>query len=264
MTLSVRRICGWALLLNCFALSGCLPSLQSQLDEEKDPHFLEGKGRVNSMDYDGAIQSFENALAANPKSASAHFELGWLYDQRKAEPATAIYHYARFVAAHASGEKADRARTRILACKQELARTVSLAPVTQNMQHEFDQLTEENRRLREEVERWRAYYLRMQGQSNVPSADLAERVVAQPAAAPALRTSQTTASRPADAPSATATPPRAANAATGAKTHTVKGGETPSAIARKYNIKVATLMAANPRTDARHLQVGQTLSIPSP
>src|SRR5215472_18882646 len=93
-----------AMLLLCLALGGCMPSAQVA-DEEKEPHFLEGRSRVNSMDYDGAIQSFENALIANPKSASAHFELGWLYDQRKNEPATAIYHYGRFLEAHASGEK---------------------------------------------------------------------------------------------------------------------------------------------------------------
>src|SRR5436190_12905910 len=134
------------LLLACFGLGGCV-SNQVATDEEKEPHFLEGRARVNSMDYDGAIQSFENALMANPKSASAHFELGWLYDERKNEPATAIYHYGRFLEVNSAGEKADRARKRIVACKQELAKTVSLAPIAQSMQKEFDQLTEENRRL---------------------------------------------------------------------------------------------------------------------
>jgi LysM repeat protein len=44
----------------------------------------------------------------------------------------------------------------------------------------------------------------------------------------------------------------------------VKGGETPAAIARRYNVKVEALMALNPRVDARRLQVGQALHIPSP
>jgi hypothetical protein len=30
------------------------------------------------MDYRGAIECFDEALVANPHSASAHFELGWL------------------------------------------------------------------------------------------------------------------------------------------------------------------------------------------
>src|SRR5436853_6965516 len=116
MTVSLKRAARCAALLGCLALAGCLPPIQNVADEEKEPHFLEGRSRVNSMDYDGAIQSFENALVANPRSAAAEFELGWLYDERKKEPATAIYHYGRFLDAHASGEKAERARTRTVAC----------------------------------------------------------------------------------------------------------------------------------------------------
>src|ERR1043166_1388379 len=150
----------WALLLViCIGLASCVPPSQ-RAEEEQDPHFLEGKNRINTMDYDGAMQSFERALQANPKSAAAHFELALLYDQKKAEPATAIYHYNSYLQARPRGENAERAKTRIVACKQELARTVSLAPVTQNLQHEFDQVMEENRRLREEVQKWQAYYSR--------------------------------------------------------------------------------------------------------
>jgi len=33
-------------LICCLALCGCFPATQSQLDEEKEPNFLEGKSRV--------------------------------------------------------------------------------------------------------------------------------------------------------------------------------------------------------------------------
>lgn len=256
-----------AFVLLWLSVCGCLPSGQSMADEEKEPHFLEGRSRVNSMDYEGAIQSFENALIANPRSASAHFELGWLYDQRKGEPATAIYHYGRFLDAHPSAEKAERARKRIMACKQELASTVALAPVAQNLQHEFDQLTEENRRLREENERWRAYFLRARGQTNAPSAIVSQS--APPASSgAAARNPEVNSNRVRPATTAPAeedaTAARTSSVvhASATRTHTVKSGETPSAIARKYNIRVGTLMAANPRLDARRMQVGQTLNIP--
>src|SRR4051794_29919784 len=172
MWFGLRSMLSAAFLAAALLICGCIPSSQSVSDEEQEPHFLEGRSRVNSLDYDGAMQSFENALIANPKSSAAHFELGWLYDQRKNEPATAIYHYGRFLDAHATGANADRARKRIVACKQELARTVTLAPVAQSLQHEFDQLTEENRRLREENERWRAYFVRFPGLTNGPSASI--------------------------------------------------------------------------------------------
>src|SRR5437016_5796801 len=85
-----------ALVLSVF-LSGCLPSNQSRLDEEKEPHFLAGKNRFNRMDYQGAFESFEKALAVNPTSAAAHFELACLCEQIEADPAAAIYHYDRYL-----------------------------------------------------------------------------------------------------------------------------------------------------------------------
>src|SRR6266403_3398345 len=118
------------LAMGCLVLAGCLPTSSSQGDEEKEPHFLEGKNRLQAMDYPGAIESFERALEADPRSAAAHFELGLLYDQRETDPATAIYHYNSYLKLHPQGEQAERAKARISACKQELARTIALAPVT--------------------------------------------------------------------------------------------------------------------------------------
>ena len=60
--------------------NGCLPASQGQLDEEKEPHFVLGKSRVNAMDYSGAVEAFEESLAANPRSAAAHFQLACLFD----------------------------------------------------------------------------------------------------------------------------------------------------------------------------------------
>src|SRR3954447_11365693 len=111
MTVVVKRfICAGAILV---CLAGCLPQGSSQVEEEKEPYFLEGKSRVNAMDYAGAVESFERALEVNPRSASAHFELGWLYDQRESDPAAAIYHYMRFLKAHPQGDKAERAKARV-------------------------------------------------------------------------------------------------------------------------------------------------------
>ena len=41
------------------------------------------------MDYKGAIESFSKALEVNPRSAKAHFELGWLYEEKDPDPAAA-------------------------------------------------------------------------------------------------------------------------------------------------------------------------------
>src|SRR5436309_2155590 len=106
------------LLFGFLLLSGCLPSGQSQLDEQKEPHFLAGRSRVSALDYKGAIESFERALEVNPKSASAHLELGLLFDQKDPEPATAIYHFEHYLKLHPNAENAETIRMRILACKQ--------------------------------------------------------------------------------------------------------------------------------------------------
>src|SRR5262249_9401903 len=91
-------------------ISGCLPTGQGPSDEEKEPHFLSGKSCVSSMDYNGAIECFQKALEVNPKSASAHFELGWLYDQKVADPAAAIYHYQGYLKRTPQGPKSELAQ----------------------------------------------------------------------------------------------------------------------------------------------------------
>ena len=41
------------------------------MEEEKEPHFMAGKMRVNEMDYPGAIECFEKALEVNPQDTRA-------------------------------------------------------------------------------------------------------------------------------------------------------------------------------------------------
>src|SRR5438876_198878 len=141
------------LLLFSLVPTGCVPSGQSQSDEEKEPHFLAGKSRVSTMDYSGAIECFEKALEVNPQSASAHFELACLFDQKESDPAEAIHHYNSYLKLRPRAENSDLVKQHILTCKQELARTVSLGPVTEKVQRELEQLTEENKRLTEENKR---------------------------------------------------------------------------------------------------------------
>jgi LysM repeat protein len=267
---SVTRIAFAVLLLSWCGLTGCLPSGTSTVDEEKEPHFLEGKSRVASMDFHGAIESYERALEVNPRSSAAHFELGLLYDQRDHDPAAAIYHYSCYLKLHSEGVRADRARMRITACKLDLVQNVSPAPGTQSLQRENEQLTEENRRLKTEVERWRAYYNSVKGNGLPNSAAGAEQGKTPPPsqsraeAAPAPTVNTELARVPAPAFPSQARAGLSAEKAMPAKTHTVRSGDTPAGIARKYGVKVDVLMAANPRADARHLQIGQSLVIPTP
>src|SRR4051794_25673166 len=80
-------------------LCGCESPKAADRDEQKNPHFVEGKERTKARDYKGAIDAFQRALDANPNSALAHFELGMLYekhdDQNEWRYVLALYHYYR-------------------------------------------------------------------------------------------------------------------------------------------------------------------------
>ncbi len=241
--------------LCALALSGCVPAGQSQADEEKEPHFMAGKKRVSTLDYSGAIDCFEKALEVNPRSGAAHFELAWLYEEKETDPAAAIYHYQTYLKLRPDAPNARVVKQRITTCKQELARDVSLGPLNDRQQKEFEKMAEENKRylaeiqrLSEDLEKWQAYAGRLAGTNN-----------------PGAGASGTIRPRPLPSWSGTNTLARLVQAeAPAQKTHTVKAGETVTVIAKKYGIKVEVLLAANPRVDPRRLKIGQALVIPVP
>jgi LysM repeat protein len=254
MTSLVRAFCAALVLVLLLRLDGCLPSSQSQLEEEKEPHFLSGRSCVNNMDYKGGIEEFEKALEANPHSASAHFQLGWLYEEKEPDPAAAIYHYEQYLKLRPASENSEVIRQHITNCKQDLAKTILPLPVAPGMQHEFEQLAEENKRLRDDLEKWRIYGARMQSASNpAPIANPIPRTVA--AATPASPQANSTASP------APEVPPQAGPASS-ARSYVVRSGDSPYSIARKNGVKLETLLAANPGLDPRKLRPGQTLSLP--
>ena len=253
MKFSATRFGGTLLLLGSVALSGCLPSGQSAMDEEKEPNFLAGKSRLTEMDANGAIEAFEKALEVNPRSASAHFELALLIEKKATDPAAAIYHYDQYLRLRPAAENAEiLVKPHIIACKQELARTVSLGAVTERQQQQFEQLAEENRRLNEEVQKWRSQAATNHAGPPPPARATPASVAAQPVSETAT-------------PSSPPSPGRPATATAGvSRKHIVKSGETPTIIAKNYGVRLDALMAANPRLEARRMQVGQSLTIPSP
>jgi LysM repeat protein len=245
------------LLAALLLLGGCLPTTQSQLDEEKEPHFLAGKSRVNTLDFNGAIESFEKALEVNPQSASAHFELAWLYEQKENDPAAAIYHYNKYLHLRPKAENADLAKQHILFCKQALASTVSLGPISEKQQRDLEKLAEENKQLTEYNKKLTDLVAQSRAMTNTPPAQPMPARSGAPAAAESP--SLTVASLPVAGTSGRV----AAVLSSAAHSHTVKAGETLAQIARKYGVRLNALMAANPHLDPRRLQVGQTLSVPA-
>ena len=143
------RLAGAACVIRlAVVLGGCTPSGQSLLSEEKEPHFVLGKSRVNAMDFTGAIEAFEQSLEANPHSAAAHFELGWLDDEKAADPAAAIYHYQEYLKLNPNADNADVIKQRIYRCKQQLAADVLPLPSAPAAQQQLEKLSEQNRNCR--------------------------------------------------------------------------------------------------------------------
>lgn len=250
--MTFRRLLYGAVPAILLLAAGCVPSAQSQADEEKESHFLAGKSRVSTMDIPGAIDAFEKALEVNPHSGAAHFELGCLFD--KTDPAAAIYHFQAYLKLRPEAQNQDVVKQRITTCKQELAKNVVLAPLTDRQQREFEQLLKENKDLGEQIKKlteerdsWRAAFLRL-----------------QPAGGSGQATGGTTfAERPESAGLATGTMAKQPSLmASGTRTHTVKAGETLSAIAKKYGVRLDRLASANPSVDAHRLRVGTVLQVP--
>lgn len=240
-------------------LAGCAPG-QGQSDDEKEPHYVLGQSRVNAMDYQGAVDAFEDSLEANPRSAAAHYQLAMLYEDKVPDPAAAIYHYERYLKLNPDAGNASLIKQHIDACKRQLAADVMGLPSSSAAQQQLDRLVEQNRNLQQQVDRlqdtvkqWNAYYAsELAARSNAAPQNIS---VAQPVTGPLPDdiTMQTPAN-PGPAPARPARP----------RTHIVVAGETAAAISRKFGVKLSALGAANPGVNLSRIRVGQVLNLPPP
>ena len=257
----------WAILvLFCACWTGCSPFGEGGWDEEKDPNYLAGKNRAAALDHQGAIDAFEKALAANPRSAAAHLELGLIQHQHLATNwARAIYHFEKYLELRPKANNADLIRQRIAQCKLELAKEVPFAAVNQQMQRELekmDRLTRENTELRQQLEQLKAQWAQRSG--STPGGAIALPAASPSGSRPLVSAQAAAAVAPAvERPASFDSSRDLARASATGKTHVVKSGEHPYSIARNYGIKVADLLSANPGVDPRRLRPGQSLVIPS-
>ncbi len=246
----------------CALVSGCVPPSQGQIDDEKEPHFIEGQHALNTYDYTGAIAEFEKAVEANPRNASAHFKLGWLYEKPDVEPdpAAAIYHYQQFLKLRPTADIAEAVRLRITNCKQDLAKGVLPLPSSPGVQHDLEVLVQSNKQLSAEVEQWRAWYKAQQTNRSpqqlaapIPQVQPTQTVQSIDTAQVAVVRSNSTPQTPRVGSHISSRP---------TTTYIVQSRDTFASISRKFNVKMDALSAANPGVDARKLRPGQVLNIP--
>jgi len=258
-------------LLFCLGLAGCFPEAESRLEEQKNPYFVTGKSRVTARDYKGAIEAFEKAIESNPRSALAHFELGLLYEQHEADYAAAIYHYNQAIKLRPNGaHPADNARVRLPGCRQEMVKTDLLATVNPSALRESERLRGENLQLRKQVdslnETIKDLHQQLASRAPAPTLNPAGTPIQAGSAAP-RPLADTTRGREANLPPGrglTPLPPRnTVNPAPSFRIHTVKSGDTLASIARRYNVHLDSLLAANPRVEPTRISPGQTIQIPA-
>lgn len=253
--------CRWfCCLLLAGLFTGCFLNGGNPVDEQKDPYYLTGKNRVMSKDYEGAVQSFQKALEANPRNSYAHFELALLFQRSPTNSARAIYHFEEYLRLRPKAENADVVQQFILGCKQDLARGVSLAPITQRDQLELQKYMEENVRLKHQIDDLKAQLdkrpvlpVQTQTQTVVVPVVHSNSVAVTPAARTQVVENRMNPTRavpdPVPAPAST-------------RTHVVKSGDSFYSISRRYGVSVSALQSANPGVDSRRLRLGQTLNIP--
>lgn len=253
----IRLVSGVGLIWLAVALSGCLPAGQSQSDEENEPHFVLGKNKVNAMDYQGAIEAFEESLEVNPHSAAAHFELAWLYDEKEPDPAAAIYHYQEYLKFDPSADNADVIKQRIYRCKQQLAADVLPLPSVPASQAQLEELAEQNRQLQDEVDKWRAYYASQMAAAKTNLSPAQNNFIPEQAVNPIpMQPAQNVSGQ-------TRVTKHSVNTTTASRTHTVARGETAMGLTRKFRVKLNDLQAANPGVNLNRIRIGQILIIPS-
>src|SRR5262245_51992634 len=244
--------------LLCLAGNGCSPHAETALDEQKDPYYLSGINRRRDLDFTGAIDAFEKALEINPRSASAHYELAIIYDEHEKDYAAALYHYDRVVKLRPNNAyPADNATQRIAVCKQELAKSVSIAPMMQTMQSDMvklqadlARLTNENQQLKKQLDaaqlalasRGQSIHnaSHLVGQSNLAPRPNLSGNRANPPPPGNVEFAGNTRTNPSSAGQAKTPFGRGTDQiAPKAKTYTVVSGDNPATIARKYGVQLA-------------------------
>jgi LysM repeat protein len=258
------------------AANGCSPPGDTnQIDEEKEPHFVLGNSRCNEMDWNGAVEAFEESLEVNPHSAEAHYRLAQLFDTKVSDPAAAIYHYQEYLKLEPDAKNRDVINERIDSCKQQLATDVLQLPSAPAVQKQLDSLVEQNRQLQAQVDKltaqlkeWNAYYVSEQAalKAGFNPANLAGAQAHPAAASPTpddiSSAPQPTQPQPQPKPTIVTTPRSAAAREQKARTHLVESGETMASIARKHGVSLAALEEANRNINPKKLHVGQLINLP--
>ncbi|MDB6039912.1 MAG: LysM peptidoglycan-binding protein [Verrucomicrobiales bacterium] len=254
--------------LGCLLLSACFQVPENSLEEEREPNFLDGRNRVTAHDYTGAMESFEKALQANPRSAAAHFDLGVITEDPGRDYAAAIYHYQRFLNLRPDDPRAGVVRQRINGCKIELAKGVPFGAISREMQLEVEKLTAANTALRQQVDSLKEQlaqhpFVVTQFVTNVFASVPAPNTSSSPRVQPSPASIRTPPAQPTSHPrSSEQARPLTPTPVSRSIAYKVRPNDTVASIARLYGVSTQSILSANRGLDPRRLRSGQIITIP--
>lgn len=232
------------MLLAAAALAGCArPGGGRAGDEKKEPWYLKGQEYRRQLNYDAALDAFHKALEVNPRSSAAHQELGILYEQHKVDPASAIFHYNRFLALNPESPAADKIQDRIGLCQVDLVEEIKKSGASETRKREIQQIRQQLTRVMQEKEK-------LLHENKILRQRLREYNPALVNVTPPPR-------QPRGNP-----PPVRPAPARPAGQHKVKPGDTVTSIAQKLGLSANAVLAANPGLNPRKMRVGIVLKIP--
>ena len=123
-----RRLC--LVFAGSFVLAACNLSAQqdTQYDDERNPYYKEAEQDLDNNNATAAVSDYEAALAANPKLAGAHYQLGVIYGDKLNDPVGAIYHFRKYLELDPASDKTDQVKAMIEKQSQAFAASVPNSP----------------------------------------------------------------------------------------------------------------------------------------
>jgi LysM repeat protein len=255
----------------------------TQTDSDSNPNYKQAQQDLDNNNPSGAVADYEAALAANPKLAGAHYELGVIYGDKMNDPISSIYHFKRFLELSPNTDKKDQVQQLIDKESQDYAASLPNAK-PQITQADLDKVTADNTALKKQVEDANTTIAQLQARleqapASAPAAPAAAAAVASDATAPpapgprkALPVDQAVAAAgnadtDAAAQAAGSAPTTPGAPAAGARSYTVVKGDSYWKIAKKMypgdtKNGVAKIQEANKQTIGKPLKIGQVLVVP--